>query len=120
MMDCHEEKDIGMRFCGHRHRCQGGNGTCSGDAGGRLSGGAFSLAQLPVGATARVLRVTPAFRGCRKFADIGIVPGTELLMEAHAPFGGLLRVRVLDSSMSLHRDDAVNVEVKGADDEKEI
>ena len=39
----------------------------------------------------------------------------ELLMEAHAPFGGLLRVRVLDTSMALHRDDAACIMMKEKD-----
>jgi len=118
-MGKHERKRSG-RCCGHH-----GGRACPFEGVGSDRGGdpalpPQTLAQLPVGATARVLRVVPAFRGCRKFADVGIVPGTELLMEAHAPFGGLLRVRVLDSSMSLHRDDAVHVEVKGLDNEEDV
>ena len=105
--------------CGHGC-CGRDDDEFPGDAREFGSSASLSLAQLPVGAKARVLRVMPAFRGRKKFADVGIVPGTELLMEAHAPFGGLLRVRVLDSSMSLHRDDAVNVAMKGVDDEKEV
>jgi Fe2+ transport system protein FeoA len=114
-----EEKAAGKCCCPRRGRCRGG-GRGAKNRASHLAGRCFSLAQLPIGASARVLRVQPAFRGRKKFADVGIVPGTELVMEAHAPFGGLLRVRVLDSSLSLHRDDAVNVEVKGSEDEKEI
>ena len=33
-------------------------------------------------------------------------------MEAHAPFGGLLRIKVMDSSLSIHRDDAANIVVR--------
>lgn len=73
----------------------------------------MSLAELPVGTTATILKVLPHWRGRKKFADIGIVAGTELVMEAHAPFGGLLRVRVMESSMALHRDDAANVMMRG-------
>lgn len=69
----------------------------------------MTLADLPIGMTATVVGMTPAMRGRKKFTDIGLVPGTELMMEAHAPFGGLLRVKVMESSMALHRDDAENI-----------
>ncbi len=98
-----------------------GNGKMAGRCGNGCGGGirdAFegSLAELPVGMIARVIRVEPALRGRKKFADIGIVPGTELLMEAHAPFGGLLRVKVMETSMALHRDDAANIVMKKEDE----
>ncbi|WP_294504748.1 FeoA family protein [uncultured Victivallis sp.] len=69
----------------------------------------LTLAELPVGAAATIIKVVPNSRGGRKFADVGLVAGTELLMEAHAPFGGLLRVKLLGTSMALHRNDAVNI-----------
>ena len=72
----------------------------------------MTLAELPVGTAATVLKVTPDWRGRKKFADIGVVAGSELVMEAHAPFGGLLRVKIMETSMALHRDDAVNVMMK--------
>ncbi len=65
-----------------------------------------SLADLPVGTKATIVGISPQSRGRKKFADVGIVPGTELLIEAHAPFGGLIRVKVMESSMALHKDDA--------------
>ena len=65
-----------------------------------------TLAELPIGTKATIVGISPSSRGAKKFADVGIVPGTELLIEAHAPFGGLIRVKVLESSMALHRDDA--------------
>ncbi len=68
-----------------------------------------SLAELPVGATGTIVKIMPEMRGSKKFADVGIIPGTELVIEAHAPFGGLIRVKVLESSMALHRDDAAHI-----------
>ena len=65
-----------------------------------------SLAELPVGTKATIVGILPQARGRKKFADVGIVPGTELLIEAHAPFGGLIRVKVMETSMALHKDDA--------------
>ena len=71
-----------------------------------------SLAELPVGQSAIIVSMKPGLRGKKKFADVGLVPGTILQMEAHAPFGGLLRIRVMDSSLSIHRDDASNIIVR--------
>lgn len=73
------------------------------------------LADLPVGTTATIVKIMPKLRGRKKFADVGLVPGTELLMEAHAPFGGLIRVKVMETSMALHRDDAENILMKKED-----
>lgn len=75
-----------------------------------------TLADLPIGTTATIVAVEPQMRCRKKFADVGLVPGTELVMEAHAPFGGLIRVKVMETSLTLHRDEAKNV-VMG--DEKE-
>jgi len=71
-----------------------------------------SLAELPVGQTGTVLSMRPGLRGRKKFADVGIVPGTDLVMEAHAPFGGLLRIKIMETSISIHRDDAANILIR--------
>lgn len=93
-------------------------GCCGGTASGKNYhvpvDGEVTLAELPVGMKATVVKVMPKMRGRKKFADVGLVAGTELVMEAHAPFGGLIRVRVLESSMALHRDDAANIVMKMA------
>ena len=72
----------------------------------------MTLADLPVGASATILKLRPDMRGKKKFADVGLIAGTELRMEAHAPFGGLLRVKVMESSMALHREDALHIVMK--------
>ena len=77
-----------------------------------LNPGESTLAELPVGRSAVIVSMKPGLRGKKKFADVGLVPGTLLEMEAHAPFGGLLRIKVMDSSLSIHRDDAANIVVQ--------
>ncbi len=72
----------------------------------------LTLDKLPVGATATIIKVLSKEKGRKKFADVGLVPGQELIMEAHAPFGGLIRVKVLESSIALHSDDAENIIIK--------
>ena len=69
----------------------------------------MTLADLPVGSTATIVKIMPEMRGRKKFADVGLVVGSELLIEAHAPLGGLIRVKVLETSMALHKDDAANI-----------
>lgn len=87
--------------------------TKSGASGGSTRTPAeCSLAELPVGRSAVIASMKPGLRGKKKFADVGLVPGTILQMEAHAPFGGLLRIKVMDSSLSIHRDDAANIIVR--------
>ena len=75
-----------------------------------------SLAELPVGTKATIVGISPQSRGRKKFADVGIVPGTELLIEAHAPFGGLIRVKVMETSMALHKDDAACIMLEKTED----
>lgn len=72
----------------------------------------MTLADLPVGTKATIVKILPKARGRKKFTDIGLVAGSELLMEAHAPFGGLIRVKVMETSMALHRDDAAEIVIK--------
>ena len=74
--------------------------------------GEATLADLPVGTKATIVKVMPKARGRKKFADVGLVPGMELLIEAHAPFGGLIRVKIMETSMALHKDDAENIVLK--------
>ena len=80
------------------------------------SAGKTSLAELPVGTKATIIGISPKSRGAKKLADVGIVPGTELLIEAHAPFGGLIRVKVMETSMALHKDDAACIMLEKTED----
>ena len=74
--------------------------------------GEMTLAQLPVGMQATIEKILPDLRDRKKFADVGLVAGVTLEMEGHAPFGGLLRVKLLETSIALHRDDAAKIILK--------
>lgn len=93
----------------------GGNGSGSAPDYQIPENGEASLADLPVGTKATIVKVMPKARGRKKFADVGLVPGSELVIEAHAPFGGLIRVKVMETSMALHKDDAANILLKKED-----
>ena len=73
------------------------------------TGDEVTLAELPVGSSGKVMKIKPELRGRKKFADVGVVAGSELKVEAYAPFGGLMRVQVMESSMALHSADARNI-----------
>ncbi|MBR4665463.1 MAG: ferrous iron transport protein A [Lentisphaeria bacterium] len=77
-----------------------------------LEDGEMTLDQLPIGTRATIVKILPDLREKKKFADVGLIAGAELVMEAHAPFGGLLRVKILETSMALHRDDAAKIVLK--------
>ena len=70
------------------------------------------LSDLPMDKSAVVVRIAENLRGMKKFADLGLVPGTLVQMEGKAPFGNLLRIRLLGSSLSLRGDDAMFIWVK--------
>jgi len=94
-------------------KCSCGCGGSSGAKSYSVSAnGEISLSELPVGATATIVRVLPEVRGRKKFADVGLIPGTELTLEARAPFGGLARVKIMETSMAIHEDDAAGIVLK--------
>ncbi len=101
---------------GKKCSCCGGHGGQGGKEYTVPTGKQLSLAELPVGVTATIVKIMPETRGRKKFADVGLVAGAELLLEARAPFGGLLRVKVLETSMALHRDDAAGIVMKREDE----
>jgi Fe2+ transport system protein FeoA len=68
----------------------------------------MTLAELPVGEIATIVKIKSKIRGRKKFADVGLVVGSRIQMEAHAPLGSLIRVKVMETSMALHKADAAN------------
>ena len=70
------------------------------------------LSELEIGASAVIDCTTEKLAGIRKFADLGLVRGTLLTMEGHAPFGDLIRIRVMGSSLSLRKKEAKCIMVK--------
>ena len=72
----------------------------------------IALSELEIGESAVIDHTTDKLAGIRKFADLGLVRGTLLTMEGHAPFGDLLRIRVMGSSLSLRKKEAMHIMVK--------
>ena len=71
-----------------------------------------SLDTLTEGQSGIVVKVAPSLHGVQKFADLGIVPTTVITMEGKAPFGSLLRVKVMESSLSIRKSDAAHIWIK--------
>lgn len=72
------------------------------------------LNKLAIGRKAVLIRLDGKLRKKKKFADLGLVAGTSLQMEGKAPFGGLLRIKVMGSSISIHSEDAEHILVGNA------
>ena len=72
----------------------------------------YPLSTLEEGGSCVVVRVSRELRGIKKFADLGLVTGTFLTMEGRAPFGDLLRVRIMGTSLMLRESDAALIFVR--------
>ena len=74
--------------------------------------GLISLDTLPKDRPAELVYVSENLRGIKKFADMGLVPGAILEYEGMAPFGDLIRIRLMDTQLSLRTGDARYIWVK--------
>lgn len=72
----------------------------------------IALSELEIGESAVIDSTTAKLSGIRKFADLGLVRGTLLTLEGHAPFGDLIRIRVMGSSLSIRKKEAQCIMVK--------
>ncbi len=66
----------------------------------------ISLDKLPEGHCAELVYVSENLRGIKKFADMGLVPGALVQYEGTAPFGDLIRIKLMDTQLSLRTADA--------------
>ncbi len=73
----------------------------------------MSLAELPLGKRARVLRVSDEDPGMLRYlAELDIVPGAELVVEGREPFGGPIACRLGQSLKSVGPELAAHVRVE--------
>ena len=66
----------------------------------------ISLDKLPKEQCAELVYVSENLRGIKKFADMGLVPGAIVQYEGTAPFGDLIRIKLMDTQLSLRTGDA--------------
>jgi ferrous iron transport protein A len=70
-----------------------------------------SLAQLPLGSSAVVRRVSSRRPIARRLMELGLVPGTRVTVTRVAPLGDPLELRVRNYALSIRRTEALTIEV---------
>lgn len=71
-----------------------------------------SLAKLPLGETARVIRVTGNQPFSKRLMEMGIVPGVLIRSIKTGPFGSPLLIKVRDYYLALRLNEAENIEIE--------
>jgi Fe2+ transport system protein FeoA len=77
-----------------------------------LSTAAQTLAQLPIGAAARVLGVLGEGAIARRLLEMGVVPGAPVRVVKAAPLGDPLEVRVRNCHLALRVQEAATIAVQ--------
>lgn len=70
-----------------------------------------SLAEIPLGSSAKVRSIDGARAFRRRLLEIGLVPGTVVRVVAVAPLGDPLQISVRNSQWSLRRNEAAQIAV---------
>lgn len=70
------------------------------------------LAELPIGARARVAHVVGVDDVSIRLMEMGVTPGTELAMIGSAPLGDPLELELRGYRLSLRRSEAARVEIE--------
>ena len=71
-----------------------------------------NLREVPVGGSARVIRIHGEGAVRRRIMDMGITKGTEIRVQKVAPLGDPIEVTVRGYELSLRKADAENIEVE--------
>ena len=74
----------------------------------------MTLAQLPIGSHGVVVQVDGVDEISLRLMEMGLVPGTELLLLGAAPLGDPLELEVRGYRLSLRKSEAARVEVTPA------
>lgn len=72
----------------------------------------MTLKDLKPGQYARISKVGGDGALRSRLMDMGLTPGTDLIMEQPAPSGDPLCVRIRSFNLSLRKDDAANIEIE--------
>jgi len=71
-----------------------------------------TLRDVPVGETARVVRIHGEGAVKRRIMDMGITKGVEIFVRKVAPLGDPIEVKVRGYELSLRKADAADIEVE--------
>lgn len=72
----------------------------------------LTLAQIPVGQSCKVLKLTGSGQLKRRIMDMGITKGTRVDVKKVAPLGDPLELTVRGYQLSIRKDEAALVEVE--------
>ena len=71
----------------------------------------MTLRELPLGKSAKVVKLTGEGAIKRRIMDMGITKGTELIVRKVAPLGDPIEIRVRGYELTLRLEDAKNITV---------
>jgi ferrous iron transport protein A len=80
------------------------------------AGDELSLANLPIGAKARVLAVNGSGQIARRLMEMGVVPGAPVRVIKAAPLGDPIEIRVRGYHLALRRTEAQTISVTTTSD----
>ena len=71
----------------------------------------MTLNELKPGQFAKIVKLHELGELKRRIIDMGIIPGTKLMMKRIAPFGDPLQINVRGYELSLRKNDAKKIEI---------
>lgn len=71
----------------------------------------MNLAELEVGAEAKVTRITGNSPVTRRLMEMGVIPGVSVKIIKTAPFGDPIEVRVKGYNLAMRKNEAAVIEV---------
>lgn len=72
----------------------------------------LGLHEVEIKSRARVVQIAPESRMRKRIMDMGIVRGTEILVEGRAPMGDPIEIQVRGYNLSLRKSEAKDVIVE--------
>ena len=74
------------------------------------------LSLMEPGEGGKIISISSNMRSYKKFADLGIVKGTSLILERIAPLGDPVEVKIKGYSLSFRKEEAANIMVETNDE----
>lgn len=71
----------------------------------------MTLANLPIGATAKVVSITGNNAVTKRLMEMGMVPGVFVRVVKSAPFGDPIEIRVRGYNLAMRKSEAETIEV---------
>jgi len=71
-----------------------------------------SLIECPIGKILKVIRVNAGYHAKRRLANLGIVPGVNIIKKCSAPFRGPIEINVKGSTLIIGRGLAAKILVQ--------